>query len=163
MFYRIKQFLRSLLARLSPADLTLIDRYLNPAEKELFFRLSRPDQVHSACVAGKTNGALSVRGQNDGLLIKAALLHDLGKIDSGLNPFNRSVYVLADHFFPSGLKKCRRWKSVRAYYDHPELALPYLEDQDDQLKFLVRHHHDQAALPEQNERLRLLQEMDGEC
>lgn len=160
MLYRFKQFLAGLLGRLSPADHRFVAGYLQAWELVLFYRLSRGDQVHSVCVARRVAAVLAARQEEDLLLMKAAFLHDVGKIGSGLNIINRSLFVLADRFLPSWRRRFSRCRPVQAYRSHGELAMPFLPQADEELKTLIRLHHQHEAT---DPRLQLLQEMDGQC
>jgi hypothetical protein len=100
--YRVRQFWRA--ARLQPSfrDLNLAQTNLTPAQMELFSRMQPAEQAHSLHVAR----ALIERGETDPDLLKAALLHDVGKICHPLKLWERAWIVLGKAFSP-GL--ARKW------------------------------------------------------
>lgn len=97
----------------SPAreDLALVDRYLSGAERDLFFRMDRPDQQHSFKVAHLTAQSLTRFPEVDAdNLTRAALLHDVGKIGAHLGLVFRTFWVF-------GCKLCpwlMEWVSLRS-------------------------------------------------
>lgn len=86
--YRIWQFRQSFNPSLSQEDWDRIRLYLSPVEIMLFIKMPVPDQNHSSRVFNSVLDA----GENDEDLIKAALLHDIGK---GLHPLRRRERVFA--------------------------------------------------------------------
>jgi len=86
--YRIWQFWKSFKSSLAQKDWDRIRLYLSPAEIVLFTKMPVPDQNHSLRVF---NSVLDV-GEIDEDLIKAALLHDIGK---GLHPLRRWERIFA--------------------------------------------------------------------
>jgi hypothetical protein len=81
-----------------PAGEAWARRWLNPGEAELWSRLPGPDRRHAVGVAHRVATAL---GDADGAgvptpVLAAALLHDAGKVESGLGTFRRvGVTLLA--------------------------------------------------------------------
>lgn len=63
---------------------------LSPAEQQLFLRMDQADQRHGVCV----QRALRAEGEADVDLIKAALLHDVGKSRCHISVFHRTLAVL---------------------------------------------------------------------
>lgn len=100
--YRVLQFWST--ARVQPLsrDLILAQTILTPAQMALFSRMQPAEQAHSLHVAR----ALIESGENDSDLLKAALLHDVGKICHPLKLWERAWIVLGKAFFP-GL--ARKW------------------------------------------------------
>ena len=86
--YHFWQLQQSFNPSLSQNDWDRIRLYLSPVEIVLFSKLPIPDQNHSLRVL---NSVLD-EGENDEDLIKAALLHDIGK---GLHPLRRWERVFA--------------------------------------------------------------------
>lgn len=159
MFYRIKQFLWAATAKLKDEDKKFATEYLNDYEESLFFSLPVFEQVHSVKVAQGVLEECLKRDAYDVLLIKAALLHDIGKINTSLNIFTISILVIMDRIFPKGMKKLIFIKSINAYYNHPEIALKYLENTDEYIAFLIRNHHNYEIV--WDEKLRILQKIDS--
>lgn len=98
--YRIRQFIWALKARIEPGETLILDQYLNAAEKKLFLAMEVQDQRHSLNVFYQ----LTNRGYSDVELLKAALLHDVGKAGAGLGTFHRVVIVALKPVWPGLLK-----------------------------------------------------------
>jgi hypothetical protein len=81
-----------------PAGEAWARRWLNPGELELWKRLSGPDRRHAVAVGHRVAAAF---GDADGAgvptpVLAAAMLHDVGKVESGLGTFRRvGVTLLA--------------------------------------------------------------------
>jgi hypothetical protein len=75
--YRLQQFARALTGHVSPAERALVTEYLLPGELRLFERMPRFDQRHCLDVFH----TLVHGGYTDPLLLRAALIHDCGKVD----------------------------------------------------------------------------------
>ncbi len=88
MPYRLRQFFAALAARLSPADRAEVAELLSPAELRLFERMPRFDQRHCLDVCQTLRRA----GHADRLLLRAALLHDCGKVDDNGRPIPLLYY-----------------------------------------------------------------------
>ena len=88
--YRLRQFFSGLLARLTPADRSLVAQVLSTTELVLFKRMPRYDQRH--CLDVFTT--LRAGGYDDPLLLRAALLHDCGKVDDMGRPIPLIYYGL---------------------------------------------------------------------
>jgi hypothetical protein len=94
--YRVWQFWQSFKPDLSQKDLDRIRLYLSPVEIVSFTKMPAPDQNHSIRVM---NSVLDT-GKNDEDLIKAALLHDIGKGLHRLSRWERVFAVMVGGFFP---------------------------------------------------------------
>jgi len=87
-------FLRNDL-RVGPEDAALVHEYLSPVERELFYRLSVPDQVHSVRVARICMQSLPHFPELDHRrMVRGALLHDIGKVDVHLGIVFRTIWTL---------------------------------------------------------------------
>ncbi len=100
-----------------------VSRQLSPAEWSLFCKFPNEDQQHSYRVWR----LLRQSGYDHPSLLKAALLHDVGKINSPLNVIDRSIGVLGQLLIPSW---ARRWGTR-----------PLAESTRWQLPFVVRRQH----------------------
>lgn len=88
--YRWRQFASAVAARITPAERALVAAMLSSAELRLFERMPRHDQRHCLDVY-----QLLVRGgYADPLLLRAALLHDCGKVDDDGRPLPLLYYGL---------------------------------------------------------------------
>jgi hypothetical protein len=159
MLYRVKQFLWGITAKLNDEDKEFINNYLNEYERKLFFSLPVYEQVHSLRVAKGVLKESKDKGLYDVLIVKAALLHDIGKINSGLNLITKSIIVILDKLTSGRLKKLTGITPINVYYNHPEIAMSYLEDEDKNIKYLIRNHHNYSL--NSDKRLKILQEIDS--
>jgi hypothetical protein len=159
MIYRVKQFFWGITARLSREDICLVHKYLNEYERKLFFRLPRNEQVHSIKVARDVIEESTKLSVMDASLVKAAFLHDIGKIGRGLNVFSKSIIVILNRFMPKILLKLIRLRAVNAYYNHPEIAITYLELSDEKLNYYILNHHNYNITDDK--RLKILQDADS--
>jgi putative nucleotidyltransferase with HDIG domain len=112
----VRRFLTSLApGGPSPDDAAWVRSLLSPSEQALWERMSGPDQRHAAGVARRVDRA----GVHDRPALVAALLHDVGKVESGLSTLERVPATLARPLRPA------RW---RAYYDHPSIGAALLKE-----------------------------------
>jgi hypothetical protein len=88
VWYRIRQFFAALTARLTPHERALVAAALSPAELRLFRSMPRFDQRHCLDVYG----TLRRGGYDDPTLLRAALLHDCGKVDDAGRPIPLVYY-----------------------------------------------------------------------
>ncbi len=98
---RIKQFIRALGARITPADRAFIGEHLNPAEQAVFYGMSVQDQYHCRRVARDILALAN--GRNDVercFLIRCALLHDAGRRWGDVSTWGKIAAVLLHYFFP---------------------------------------------------------------
>ena len=131
---RIKQVLQALTAQIETADYLFLEKWLAPDEKELFFAMSLPEQRHALNVAYSARRlSWRIANVNQELLLRSALLHDVGKIYGDMSIFDKIIAVLADAFVP---QKARSWarfgreegwlQNVRhalyIYFSHAELG-----------------------------------------
>ena len=104
---RIRQFIRALGARITPADRAFIGEYLTSAEQEVFFGMSVQDQFHCRWVAHDivilANGRTDVERR---FMIRCALLHDVGRRWGDVSTWDKIDAVLLHYFFP---EQTRAW------------------------------------------------------
>ena len=115
-------------------------------EKALWNRMSRQDRRHSADVARRVVGLLG--DDADRPVIAAALLHDVGKIDSGLGTMQRVAATLSAKV--AGRDTAELWvrssgvtRRIGLYLKHPEIGGDLLEMAgSDPITFTwAREHH----------------------
>lgn len=165
---RVSQFWRAVFAgkRLGDDEVRWVQKYLSPPEEALFWQMSPIDQKHAVDVSQRIVSIARHRGVWDGaeirMLIRAALLHDIGKIDGDIGLFDRITIVLVKRLAPSLAKALaqrgkedlerkgvrRTWRAGvrRAFYTqavHAErgAAMAKLVGVEDQVLHLIRHHH----------------------
>lgn len=100
--YRLGQFWYALTAVPALQDLEQARTILSPSELQLFAQMQPSEQAHALRVMNR----LRQQGESEPHLLKAALLHDVGKIRSRLNPWQRGLIVLVKAFAPG---TARRW------------------------------------------------------
>lgn len=115
--------------RSDPADQAWVRSILTPAEFDLWTRQSAYDQSHAVQVARRVQRrlALTVHG-GDTLWPSAALMHDVGKLQSGLSMGERVIATLASKAV--GVATARRWaccatgakRRIGLYLVHGELG-----------------------------------------
>jgi hypothetical protein len=88
--YRLLQFFWAICARLTPEERLIAAAALSPSELPLFERMPGYDQRH--CLSVYT--LLRRGGYEDPLLLRAALLHDCGKVDDDGRPIPLLYYGL---------------------------------------------------------------------
>ncbi len=148
--YRLAQGLRALLAFAAPPDLRPAKQRLSDCEYAAFRRLSRADQLHSLTVL---HAVLSADPQAPEALVKAALLHDIGKSRYQLAVWQKTLAVLAKSIAPgrarqwSAGESLRPWRapfSVRAH--HPRWSGEILRacGTQDVVVWLAEHHQRDA-------------------
>lgn len=100
--YRLKQVKDAIFGRLSTGDWEWVRAHLNNIELNLFCRLDQVDQYHSIQVAktGLELARQSEQSVDHKLVIKAGLLHDLGKTGIQLNLFQRILPVVITALLP---------------------------------------------------------------
>lgn len=82
-------------------DTAPLDRYLTQAERELFLRMDEGDRAHSLRVAQLCLASLERFPELDErVMMKAALLHDVGKIGADLGLAFRTLWVLGHRVAP---------------------------------------------------------------
>jgi hypothetical protein len=104
LLYRTRQFWQALRPANHPEDLELAASVLTAPQLDLFLSLPSGEQAHGLRVLR----SLLERGERDGALLTAALLHDAGKSRCPLRPRERALVVLVEAACPGCL---RRWGS----------------------------------------------------
>ena len=98
---RVKQFYVNVTDKMTEKDYDYANEILNKKELELFMKLSKSEQKHSIRIAkdiefiidnNETDDEEILKNRN--LLMKSALLHDIGKITKRLNVIDKSIHFL---------------------------------------------------------------------
>ncbi|HKE77352.1 MAG TPA: hypothetical protein VKB57_27280 [Acidimicrobiales bacterium] len=112
-----------------PADSAWAEGWLLPGEVALWRCMSGADRRHAVGVARGAQEALGPRATRP--VLAAALLHDVGKVDSGLGPVRRAVATLAG--LAAGHDAAVRWRRrggawgrVGRYLCHDEIGATML-------------------------------------
>jgi hypothetical protein len=129
-----------------PADEAWAVAALGRGERALWHRMSGPDRRHAVGVAREVEAALGLAATPP--VRAAALLHDVGKIASGLGPVRRAVVTVAG--LVAGHAAARRWRQrpgavgrAGRYLCHDEIGAQLLsEASSDPLTVAwAREHH----------------------
>jgi hypothetical protein len=112
----------------SRAQQAWVAEVLSPAELGLWNRMPNHDRRHSAAVARRVEASLGgTAAAGDRRWLAAALLHDVGKLDSGLGVYGRVVATLASA--AAGRDTAELWTTRRGftrrvglYVQHPRLG-----------------------------------------
>ncbi|MDQ4077056.1 MAG: HD domain-containing protein [Chloroflexota bacterium] len=163
--YRVKQVWRFIRRTLTEEDVEWVKERLIQQQQALFFAQQASDQAHAVTVAR----TLEAQGHKDERLVRAALLHDVGKAPGVSLPY-RTVLVLLNKFAPGTLSTLSPhtdgWLAplARAYH-HPALGadLARRAGSHPDVVALIEHHQcrNQALKPELQEMLRALQRVDN--
>lgn len=94
---------------------------LTESETRLWLQMSRPDRRHAVAVAYRVDQAL---GGAERSVLVAALLHDIGKVDSGLSTLARVVATLFGILV--GDRARIGQGRVARYLRHPEIGAQLL-------------------------------------
>jgi putative nucleotidyltransferase with HDIG domain len=149
---RVKQFYINVTDLMSQEDYKYVQNNINKEEFKLFTKLSKSEQKHSVRIAKTIESDIDnlvVDNQeivnNKQLLIKVALLHDIGKIRKRLNVIDKSIIVILNKMTKGELKKFKKSKKVQCYYNHSEYSYEILKkiiDDELLLKIIKNHHKD---------------------
>lgn len=114
---RVKQFYVNVTDKMTEKDYDYANEILNKKELELFMKLSKSEQKHSIRIAkdiefiidnNETDDEEILKNRN--LLMKSALLHDIGKITKRLNVIDKSIIVILNKLTKGKLKSIKTSK-----------------------------------------------------
>jgi hypothetical protein len=88
-----------------------VEARLLPGEQALWRRMSGPDRRHAVDVAERVERALGHEASRP--VLAAALLHDVGKVESGLRTYGRVVATLSAKV--AGADMAPAWRRQRGY------------------------------------------------
>ena len=181
---RVKQVMAALTARIEMVDRQFVAYHLNIREAGLFWRMNTPDQKHALNVARtamelwnrlikeQATADVGLNPANRHLLLKAALLHDVGKVKGDISTIDKVLAVLADRFCS---RAARRWSragrggaldnlrhAFYVYYHHAARSAAMLEEcgVETAVVDMVRRHHQQPQAGDPPELILLRQADD---
>ena len=147
---RVKQFYVNVTDKMTEKDYDYANEILNKKELELFMKLSKSEQKHSIRIAkdiefiidnNETDDEEILKNRN--LLMKSALLHDIGKITKRLNVIDKSIIVILNKLTKGKLKSIKTSKKIQCYNKHSSYGYEILKDiiDDTVILDIVKNHH----------------------
>lgn len=156
---RLSHLVRRFFGSLRPGGPSLAEQswaesQLLPGEQTIWRSLSGPDRRHSAAVARRVEVSLGPNATRP--VLAAALLHDCGKVASGLRTPGRVVATVLAISVVKTESDVERWsssksswkRSVGVYRRHPEIGAEMLTDSDSDfltVTWTKEHHLPSAA------------------
>lgn len=147
---RVKQFYINATDLMTNKDYKYVKRNLNNEEYDLFKKILKSEQKHSVRIAKEIEYIIENNLVDDidiiqskNLLIKTALLHDVGKSKQKVNIIEKSIIVILNKLTKGNLKNLKKSKKVQCYYNHSEYSYILLKDiiKDDLILSIIRNHH----------------------
>ena len=147
---RVKQFYINVTDKMTKKDYDFVKSILNNKELELFMKLSKSEQKHCVRIAKDIECVIDNKEiedydilTNKNLLIKSALLHDIGKSKKRLNVIDKSIIVILNKLTNGKLKHIEKSKKVQCYYNHSIYGYEILKDIIDNeiILDIVKNHH----------------------
>lgn len=158
MFYRIYQFWSALNPKITLEEENFVSEYLTSVEIIIYNKLSKADRKHATKVAYNLFNTFPL----DFNLIKAGLLHDIGKTLRPLSVIEKTFAVLLSIFFPKIVKRLSAKKTsfLHIYLQHAEIGFDIAKSLclDNDILFLIKNHHKSDL---QDKRLRALISADN--
>lgn len=141
--YRIKQFYWGITSRIDFQDENFLKQHLSEKELMLFNRLNEHEKKHCIKTAMDAEKICLKNNTYNKILIKAALLHDIGKIEYSTNLIEKSFMVVLNKLFKEKMKKYKKYKVVDVFYNHPENGYKILKkyNYDERFLYLIKNHH----------------------
>ena len=170
MMKRIRQFFHAVFAEVSAEDRAFLEENLNRGQQVLFFGMSVPDQCHALRT---TQTAISLAGNAEEkvdfpLLIRCALLHDIGRRDGEFGIFWKCFAVLFADLFPSQAQAYGEGahgdgvlhRKMRVYYHHAEIGADMLLWEGFAAEAEIVRSHRKAPAEDDPPELRILRMAD---
>lgn len=147
--YRVAQFVAAIRAEVSAAEKALVRQLLTPGEQQLFAQMPTYDQRHCLDVYQ----TLVQAGHHDPLLLRAAIIHDCGKVDDDGRPMALGWYVLATLikripalYLALAKDGLGPFRPLRVYAEHAwrgaDMAARVASPPE--IVTMIRHYHDPA-------------------
>ena len=146
---RIRQFYINATDKMTDSDYEYVESILSNKELSLFNKMLKSEQKHSVRVAKDIESMIEYIViddpeivKNKDLLIKAGLLHDIGKSKVKINIFEKSIIVILNKITKSKLRKINN-KKIDCYYNHGYYSYEYLKGiiKNEMILNIVKNHH----------------------
>jgi hypothetical protein len=130
------------------AEVEWVSEQLSPAELDLWTQMPGPDRRHSAQVARRVERQLGHQATPP--ILAAALLHDVGKTQSGLGTYGRVIATFSGAAVGRDSETIKDWTRTRGftrkvglYLQHPKLGgdLLGMAGSDPLTETWAREHH----------------------
>lgn len=165
--YRVKQFFWAFFSRITEKDIEYINEKLNKEEKQYFFRLSKGEMKHCIRIAKAIDEnyydlyEVTNNKEHREKIIKAALMHDIGKINKRVNVIEKSIIVILGKLTKNKIKKYSNFKKIDVYYNHAKMSEPILKElkYEDYWIHVIKNHHKYGELS--NKDISVLQYYDN--
>lgn len=159
MLDRVKQFRQNIFYGFQDVDKSFLSAYLNERELRLFNQLKKSEKNHSIAVAKGVRSDLAP--EEDESLVKAALFHDIGKIEKPLNLVEKSLAVIMSKVMGSAISRLDRMAFIGSYLYHGQRGERILRnekifEEKPLLYTLVGTHHFRAEELKVHEKEELL-------
>ena len=164
---RVKQFYINVTDKMNKEDYKYVEDRLNKDELLLFTKLLKSEQKHSVRIAKEIQFIIENKLINNediicnkDLLLKTALLHDIGKIRKRLNVIDKSIIVILNKITKGELKNFEKSKKVQCYYRHSEYSYEILKkvEADELLLNIIKNHHNDT----EDEIIKFFKKIDDE-
>ncbi len=160
LFYRFNQFVFALWEKPKLQDLEQVKEILDPKLYILFLRLQTSEQAHSIRVMHRLMNEMPLSTE----LLKAGLMHDIGKVHYPLKLWERVWIVLGKPYFQKQISRLHHvlpqdlagisflMRPFQVAFNHPFWGAKILEERgcDPLTIWLVEHHHDLMDYKEEN-------------
>lgn len=172
MVKRLRQLYNALTADFSFSDVLYMRARLDEQEVQLFFQMGVMEQKHAVNTARTVERLIkkAVKPVDKKLLIKAALLHDVGKLQGSMKVWHKGACIFMDRFFPEKAQQMASFDEPKGslayalyvYYNHPRIGARKVEkiSSDYRLPILIRFHHEKKRPKELATELYYLQKAD---
>ena len=111
---RVKQFYINVTDKMNEEDYKYVNAIITEEEFELFNKLLKSEQKHSVRIAKYIENSIDNKLvfdediiNNKDLLIKAALLHDVGKSKKSVNVIEKSIIVILNKLTKGNLRNLK--------------------------------------------------------
>lgn len=144
--YRVRQFYSGLMAKIDDQDIMFLKTYLSEEEIQLFCKLAEYEQKHSIKVAMEAKNLQEKQHIKSDILVKAALLHDIGKIENKINIVEESALVVLNKLSNGKMRHLDNFKKIDIFYNHPDKGYNILKkyNYDERFLYLVKNHHNNS-------------------